>query len=227
MSVEFSTKDYIEILKRSYLFSSLTEDEILSVLSCLDAKKRDYKKDELIIKTGEKADSIAIVLSGSVLITEEDFWGRRNIIAVVKESDTFLEAYLASGEKEVFVNASTQNQTSILFLNFDKLLNVCPSGCKHHNTMLTNLLKTITKKNIILSNKISHLAKRTTREKLISYLSSEAIRHNSNEFDIPFTREELADYLSVDRSGLSTELGKMIKEGLIKTDRKHFILYRD
>ena len=127
MSVEFSTKDYIEILKRSYLFSSLTEDEILSVLSCLDAKKRDYKKDELIIKTGEKADSIAIVLSGSVLITEEDFWGRRNIIAVVKESDTFLEAYLASGEKEVFVNASTQNQTSILFLNFDKLLNVCTS----------------------------------------------------------------------------------------------------
>ena len=85
----------------------------------------------------------------------------------------------------------------------------------------------ISKKNIILSNKISHLAKRTTREKLISYLSSEAIRHNSNEFDIPFTREELADYLSVDRSGLSTELGKMIKEGLIKTDRKHFILYRD
>jgi len=103
-------------------------------------------------------------------------------------------------------------------------LNVCPSACEHHSRIIRNLLGELAEKNLRFGEKLTHMGQRTTRAKLMSYFSAEAQRLGSYEFDIPFSRQQLADYLAVERSGLSLELGKMRSEGLLDFHKSHFIL---
>ncbi|MGL5256190.1 MAG: Crp/Fnr family transcriptional regulator [Proteocatella sp.] len=217
-------KNFIPMLEKTSLFEHISTSNIEFMLNCLSSKVVHYKKDEFILYSGDNIDSLGMVIKGNVLILKEDFWGNRSIISEVSEGFPFAETYafISTIPLEVSVVASTD--CTVLFLNIKKILNTCSASCTFHNKLIENLLTDVAKKNMILTRKIEHMSKKTIREKILSYLSSESQKNNSASFKIPFDRQELADYLSVDRSALSNELSKLMKENIIIFKKNAFTL---
>ena len=169
-------------------------------------------------------ESIGLLLAGSGLIVQEDFWGNRNIVAHLGPGQLCAESIACLPEAVLNVSVITETPCVVLMLQVKRILTTCPTACAHHSRVIRNLLSELARKNLQFHEKLTHMGQRTTREKLLSYLSAEAQRQGGAEFDIPFTRQQLADYLSVERSGLSAELGKMRDEGLLEFHRNHFVL---
>ena len=167
---------YLPILRNSPFFKGLSDNEILSILHCVNATVISKERASYIFRAGDSTEVMGLVVSGCVLVMQEDLWGHRNILS-------------------------------------------------HHQKLIRNLVSVLANKILILNDKITHVGKRTTRDKLLSYLSAESIRHSSLSFDIPFDRQQLADYLCIDRAAMSTEISKLQKEGFIKTNRNHFELF--
>ncbi len=217
-------EEYLTVIKSSSLFSEINYEEIKAILKCLDAGKKNYKKDTIILQRGESVSSIGLILSGSALIIQEDIWGNRNIVTPLHEGETFGTAYATTGINALNVSVVSDSDTTVMYLPVAGILSMCTSACSFHTTLIRNLLTETCRKNLKFSDKITHMAQRTTRAKILSYLSSEAQRSNALEFDIPFSQQDLADYLSVERSGLSVELGKLRDEGIIDYRRNHFVV---
>ena len=194
------------------------------MLSCLDTRMEAFPKEAFLLRTGDTVESIGIVLSGSVLVIQEDIWGNRNILSRAGPAQTFAAAFACAPGSILNVSVIADTPTTVLFLNVKRILHVCPSACSHHSQIIQNLLGELAEKNLRFSEKITHMGQRTTRAKLMSYFSAEAQRLGTYEFDIPFSRQQLADYLAVERSGLSLELGKMRDEGLLDFYKNHFVL---
>lgn len=220
-------KKFLPVLLESELFSGMESDNISSFLECMGAIIRKYSKDEMIFHMGDYTKQIAIILTGSVLTVKEDIWGRRHILAMIKSGETLAESFAAAKESILTVNAIANSDCELLFLNIDKMLSVCSLACDAHNRVIRNLISVLAEKNLMFNEKITHMSRRTTREKLLSYLSSEARIQKSLSFDIPFDRQQLADYLSVERAAMSVELSKLQRDGLLKTKNKHFELFID
>ena len=217
-------KDFLPTLRSSTLFSGISEEELAAMLSCLETKTEDFPKDTFLLRAGDTAESIGLVLSGSVLIVQEDIWGNRNILSKAGAGQTFAAAYACAPGSVLNVSVLAETPVTAIFLNVKRVLNVCPSACEHHSRIIRNLLGELAEKNLRFGEKLTHMGHRTTRAKLMSYLSAEAQRLGTYEFDIPFSRQQLADYLAVERSGLSQELGKMRSEGLLDFHKSHFVL---
>ena len=213
---------YLSILRNSPFFKGLTDDEILSILHCLNATVISKERDSYIFRAGDSTEVMGLVVSGCVLIIQEDIWGHRNILSKCFTGDFFGEPYAASQRAVLNISVVADENCEIIFLNVKRLLVTCPTACDHHQKLIRNMVSVLANKILILNDKITHVGKRTTRDKILSYLSAEAIRHSSLSFDIPFGRQQLADYLGVDRSAMSNELGKMQKDGLIEVKRNHF-----
>ena len=217
-------KEFLPVIRSSSLFSGISETELAAMLACLETREERFPKDTFLLRTGDTAESIGLVLSGSVLVVQEDIWGNRNILSRTAPGQTYAAAFACAPNSVSNVSVVTETPTTVLFLNVKRLLTVCPSACAHHSRIIRNLLSDLAGKNLLLNEKLTHIAQRTTRAKLMSYLSAEAQRLGAYEFDIPFSRQQLADYLAVERSGLSLELGKMRSEGLLDFHKSHFIL---
>ena len=217
-------KDFLSVIRSSSLFSGISEDELPAVLSCLNMRKESFSKDCFLLRVGDTADSIGLVLSGNVLIIQEDIWGNRNILSKAGPGQSFAAAYACAPGSVLNVSVVAETPVTAMFLNENRILNVCSSTCVHHSRIIRNLLGELAEKNLHFSEKLSHMGQRTTRAKLMSYLSAEAQRLGKYEFDISFSRQQLADYLAVERSGLSLELGKMKRDGLLNFHKNHFVL---
>lgn len=215
---------YMDTLLKSSLFSSITADDVDSVLDCLGAIIKKYQKNECILMAGNTTEYIGLLLTGKAIVIQEDYWGGRSVMSAILPGHTFAESYACTPGSVLDVSVYAEAASSVLFLNVQKMLTTCPVTCGRHNQMIRNLLCDLAGKNLRLGEKSKHMSQKTTRDKLLSYLSSEMHRHGSNEFDIPFSRQQLADFLSVDRSGLSTELGRMKNDGLIDFHKSHFVL---
>lgn len=217
-------KEFLPVIRSSSLFSGISETELTATLSCLETREERFPKDTFLLRTGDTAESIGLVLSGSVLVVQEDIWGNRNILSKAGPGQTFAAAYAFAPGSLLNVSVLAETPVTAMFLNVKRVLNVCPSACEHHSRIIRNLLGELAEKNLRFGEKLTHMGQRTTRAKLMSYFSAEAQRLGSYEFDIPFSRQQLADYLAVERSGLSLELGKMRSEGLLDFHKSHFIL---
>ena len=217
-------KDFLHVIRSSQLFSGISENELAIMLSCLDTKKESFPKDAFLLRVGDTAESIGLVLSGSVLIIQEDIWGNRNILSKAGPGQTFAEVFACAPGAVLNVSVEAESAVTVMFLHIRRVLSVCPSACSHHSRIIRNLLGELAEKNLRLNEKLTHMGQRTTRAKLMSYFSAEAQRRGGYEFDIPFSRQQLADYLGVERSGLSLELGKMRDEGLLDFHKSHFLL---
>lgn len=217
-------KEYPQIIRSSTLFSGISEEELTAMLSCLETREERFPKDTFLLRAGDTAESVGLVLSGSVLIVQEDIWGNRNILSKAGAGQTFAAAYACAPGSLLNVSVLAETPVTAMFLNVKRVLNVCPSACEHHSRIIRNLLGELAEKNLRFGEKLTHMGQRTTRAKLMSYLSAEAQRLGTCEFDIPFSRQQLADYLAVERTGLSQELGKMRSEGLLDFHKSHFVL---
>lgn len=217
-------KDFLSVIRASQLFSGISEDELTAMLTCLDTRQTNFPKDTFLMRVGDTADSIGLLLEGSALIIQEDIWGNRNILSKAGPGQTFAAAYACAPGSVLNVSVVAETPVTAMFLNVGRVLNVCPSACAHHSRIIRNLLGELAEKNLRFSEKLTHMGQRTTRAKLMSYFSAEAQRLGKYEFDIPFSRQQLADYLAVERSGLSLELGKMKNDGLLDFHKNHFFL---
>ena len=217
-------KKYISILQRSQLFAGVSEDDIEAMLDCLSAKMHSYKKGEYVLREGEHIDNVMLLASGSLIIQKDDFWGNRSIVNRISAGEMFGEAYATPDSIPILNDVIALEDSDVMFFDFRKILTVCSSACRFHTNVVQNLFFAISEKNRQLVQKLGHMSKRTTRDKLISYLSEQAKRSGSSTFSIPFNRQQLADFLCVDRSAMSNELCKMRDDGLLTFKRNKFSL---
>lgn len=218
-------KKYLKILKKSQLFSGVAEDEIETMLDCLSAELRTYQKGSYVLHQGEYLHHITVLVAGSLLIQKDDFWGNRSIVNKISIGEMFGEAYVAPGSEALLNDVIATEDSAIIFFDVHKILTTCSSACRFHSMVIQNLFYAISVKNRSLVQKLGHMSRRTTREKLLSYLSEQAKKQGTSSFEIPFNRQQLADFLSVDRSAMSNELCKLRDEGLLSFERNRFQLY--
>ncbi len=215
---------YIPILRRTQLFAGVGDEEIKAMLGCLQARTCIYKKGEYVFRHGEHIDNITVLMEGKLHIQRDDYWGNRSIINMISTGEMFGEAYVAPDSGALPNDVVAAEDSVVIFFDVGRILTVCSTACVFHSKVVQNLFYAISDKNRKLVQKLGHMSKRTTREKLISYLSEEAKRQNSGTFMIPFNRQQLADFLSVDRSAMSNELCKMRDEGLLTFEKNRFTL---
>ena len=217
-------KKYFEILQKCPLFLNIEADHLMQILHCLDVKVVSFKKKEVVISEGSPAKYFGIVLCGSVQTVQIDYLGNRSIISGYGPSEMFCESFACAGVENVPVSAVASEDCRVMFVECSKVLCSCAKACSFHRLMIFNLMRDVAEKNIMFHRKIEITSKRSTREKLFTYLLQEAKKNGSNSFNIPYDRQELADYLEVERSGLSSEIGKMRADGLIESRKNHFRL---
>ena len=215
---------YLSILKQTRLFSGVGEEDISAMLTCLDAKLRRYQNGEYVLHQGESVHDIMVLVEGALHIQKDDYWGNSNIIRNIGVGEIFGEAYVAPDSGAALNNVIAVEDSAVIFFEAQKIITTCPSACRFHTAVVQNLFFALSEKNRKLVQKLGHMSKRSTREKLMSYLSEEASRQNSATFVIPFNRQQLADFLSVDRSAMSNELCKMRDDGLIRFAKSEFTL---
>lgn len=220
-------KKYVSVLKKCILFNGLSDDEILASLHCAKARIEETVKEQYILQAGDTTDCIGILLSGAALVIQEDLWGNRNIMDKLELGDFFAEPFAAVPDAVLSVSVVATEQCRIMKIDMNRLLTMCSCACDHHNRLIKNVVTSFAKKTLLFNDKITHMSKRKTRDKLLSYLSAESIRQGSLSFDIPYDRQQLADFLCVERAAMSVELSKLQREGFLKTNHSHFELNAD
>lgn len=218
---------YLKVLRNCSLFRNIEDSNLTKMLTCLGAKVESFDKKYTIIAEGNPAKYIGIMLSGSAQIIRMDYFGNRNIVSGIEASETFCEAFACAEVKAVPVTIVATEPCEIMLIDCSHILHTCSNNCGFHQQLIFNLMKDLATKNIMFHQKIEITSKRSTREKLLSYLTFQAKKAGSNVFDIPFDRQELADYLEVDRSGLSAEISKLRAEGIIECRKNRFELINE
>ena len=217
---------YYNQIKNSPVFFGLSEDELKNMLECFNAHIKNFEDGEFIIRQGEMVKNIYLVLEGAVNIEKDTYWGRRIIVTQLGINDNIALAFVASKNVESSIDAVSVGNTKLLILSYEKCTTMCQNVCTKHRLLINNLFEILSKENIELLQKIENISQKTIRDKLLTYFSNEAKRNKSNIFEIPYNRQDLADYLNIDRSAMSFELSKMQKDGLIKTEKNKFCLIK-
>lgn len=212
-------------LRNTGLFEGIEDGEMETMLKCLGAFSRVYVKDEFLFRRGDRTDCLGVVVRGNVREVREDWWGNRTVLADHGPERTICAEYACtSGLLDVSMVAT--EVTEVMYLDVARVANVCSSSCEFHNRLIKNLMRNLAGASLGMNRRLDQLAKRSTREKICAFLSDQARQAGSNDFVIGMNRQEMADYLGVDRSAMSTELGKLQKEGVIEFRKNHFLLKR-
>ncbi len=214
------------LAKQSAIFDGIGTDNLSALLSCLGAKRRRLARGEALMLTGDKADRIGILLSGALSVSTYDLEGRRTIIKRIGPTEIVAAAQSLSGAEAMSVDVEADEDSDVLLVKTERILSPCENACMFHVRLVRNLMKTLAVKTIELNRKIEILSHRSTQDRLMAYLRSVAQQKGSAEFDIPFDRQQLADYLCVERSALSAEISRLSKLGLITSRKSHFTLHR-
>lgn len=217
-------EQYFSLLSTCPLFADIDPQALPELLRCLQARAAAYRENQPIMLEGDPVRHVGIVLSGAVQVVRDDFYGNRSILTTLTPTQLFAEVFACAGVSVLPVSVIAACDSQVLLLDCRRVSATCPNSCTHHQQLVKNLLHILAAKNLMLNQKLEVTAHRTTREKLMAYLLQEAKRAGSNTFTIPYDRQGLADYLGVDRSAMSTELGKLKKEGLLDCHRSSFVL---
>ena len=215
---------YLSVLRKTRLFAGVEEQEIKAMLSCLNAVMQTYQKGETVLHQGEYINRLMVLASGLVHIQKDDYWGNRSIVSAITPGGMFGESYLSPGSGALANDVVAVEESTVIFFDVTRLLSVCSSACRFHALTVRNLFFALSEKNRQLVSRLDVATQRTTRDKLIAYLSGESAKQGSSSFEIPFNRQQLADYLSVDRSALSSELGRMRDDGMLRFEKNRFEL---
>jgi len=209
-------------LARTPLFRGMSREEGEHILNCLQGERKRFEKGAYILREGDTVRALGLVCSGGVNIERDDFWGNRTILGHAGEGQIFAETYACIPGEPLTVNVVAAAESEILFLDIQKMLTVCANACAFHNKLVRNLLTVTAEKNLRLSSRMAHIAPKSIRGRVMAYLSELSVRQGGQTVTVPFDRQQMADYLGVERSALSGELSKMRKEGLLDVHKNVF-----
>ena len=218
-----NVKENFGVLKSVGLFNGLEVTELETMLGCLGAEVKNVRKGEIILLAGDRPRHVGITLAGQLHIIREDYDGNRSLLAAMTSGDIFAEALCCAGVAESPVTVTADADSSVMLLDFSRILHTCRNSCSFHTKLIENMLSLIAKKNIMLQTRMELVSLKSVRTKVLRYLESFA-PIQGKEIAIPFNREEMADYLCVERSALSHELARMKRDGLIEYRKNIFIL---
>ena len=219
-------KEFFPILQTTSLFFGMKSEDLEAMLGCLGATVVRIAKGDPVFLEGDKAGFVGVVLEGCVQVVRDDFYGNRSILTHAEKGDLFAETFACANIEIMPVSGYAVKDSLIMLLSCQKMLTVCSATCLFHNQLVKNLLKVVAQKNLNLNSKIQFMSQKTTKEKLMAYLLDQAKKNGSPEFTIPFDRQALADFLGVERSAMSAELGKLKKAGILDMKGSHFHLIR-
>ena len=217
-------KKYLEILKKCPLFAEIEEASLLRMLTCLGARIVSFERRETVFAEGERAKYIGLVLTGEVQVEQVDYYGNRSIFSNLQAGEVFGEAFACAEVSSLPVSILASEKTDVMLIDCSHILHTCENNCGFHGRLIYNLMKDLAEKTLRFHERIEVTSKRTTRDKLLAYLTIEARRTGSREVFLPFDRQELADYLEVDRSGLSAEISRLRREGILESHKNRFVL---
>lgn len=217
---------YFDILSTCSLFENVGRDNYDKMLRCFGARIVNIKKGASVFHEGEAATKVGIVLTGTVQTVQDDYFGNRSILSMAGPGQLFAEGFACAGVETMPVSVVATADSQVMLIDCSHIMTMCHNACAFHNQMIRNLLHSVAQSNLQLNQKIEILSKRTTREKVMAYLMSEAKIQGSDSFSIPYDRQELADYLGVERSAMSAVIGKLRDDGYIQVNRRQFHLMR-
>lgn len=222
---EIFLENILKILEKCSLFENFTPEEIESLINCLNYKIHNYNKNDIVLLSGDEITFIGIVLKGELEITRDDAFGNSIILSKISEGDIFAEAIVCSNIGKSPITVTSITNSTIIYLSYNKIINICSNVCTFHTQLISNMLKIIANKNILLNDKIEILLSKSIREKLNIFFSKQVEKNKSTKFKIPYSRLELANFLNVNRSALSRELSNMQNEGLLKFNKNNFEIF--
>jgi len=215
---------YRGVIQNIGLFKGIAPETLASMLDCLQAQTVTYKKGSFVLSAGEKPEYVGALLSGQLQITRDDADGNRTLLTTLAPSDIFAEVFCCAGVDESPVNVMADADSTVMLLQFSRVLHTCPNSCQFHQTLIENMMRQIAQKSLYLQDRIEIIRIKSVRVKVLSYLNTFPVERGRS-FTIPFNREEMADYLCVERSALSHELMRMKQDGLIDYYRNKFTLF--
>jgi cAMP-binding proteins - catabolite gene activator and regulatory subunit of cAMP-dependent protein kinases len=220
-------KEHKLLLQESLLFSGISEEDVKQLVECLSFQKKTIACDTYVFRAEDPIKYIYLIGSGSMHIVDEDFWGNRTIVETMEKHTLFGEAYVLSKTERYLVSVVAAEDSIVFEIDPVSLFELCSKGCSYHIKLLNNTMCILSEKIVRLTGKLRHVVQRTTREKILSYLSQCGVQAQSTSFYIPYSRQQLADYLCVDRSALSHELSKLHNQGVIRYRKNYFELQLD
>lgn len=212
------------LVTRTSLFKGFTSDEVTEIVRCSRASVAYYEQGETVFHAGDKYGRLSLVLQGTLHVLYEDLFGSSTLIERLDPGNLLVPSYALASTEPMSISAVAQKETAALELDAGFVTRQCDKRCSHHMKMLRNIIDIIAEKNVRLTRRTQYLAPKTIRGKLAAYLTDEATMTESSSFTIPLNRQELADFLGVDRSALSAELGRMRREGYFEVKGRHFAL---
>lgn len=213
-----------QTLRNTGLFQGTNDDEISEMVKCLGARSYRYVPGDFIFRSGDSADNLGVVLSGRIEMIKQDWWGNRTVLDTYTAGDVMCTDYACAHGRNMDVSITATEASEVMFFDVSRVTTVCSSSCRFHNRVIRNLVQMLARGSLSMNQRLDHMSKRTTRDKVCALLSDHARLAGSNEFIIPMNRQEMADHLGVDRSALSAELSRMQKDGVIEFSKNHFIL---
>ena len=217
-------KEFYGVLEKCPLFNGIMMEDLTGLLGCLGAQKLTVSKGQVIFREGDAATQLGIVLKGAVQLERQDYYGNRSIVAYIAPGELFCESYAFAGVSALPISAVADEDSVVLLIDARHITVCCGNACAFHSRIIFNMLHLVAVNNLVFDQKIQVTSKRTTREKLMTYLMNQMKLQNTNRFTIPYDRQELADYLEVDRSGLSNEISKLRREGVLESEKNHFTI---
>ena len=217
---------YLAVLQKCPLFEEIAPGEIFSMLKCLGAQVKLFDKKDFLLSEGDAAGHIGLVLEGAVRIEQTDYFGNRSILGRAGPGELFGESFACAGIDTLPLDVTAAESGAAMFLDCGRILRTCTSACTFHQKLVYNLMKIMAQKNLAFHRRFGIAARRTTREKLLAYLAAQAKDTGCASFTIPFDRQQLADHLLVDRSGLCAEISRLRAEGLLECRKNRFTLLR-
>lgn len=214
----------IHLLAGTRLFQGIREHEIEAMLTCLSAEERTYGKDAYIYRAGDVTGRLGVVMEGAVNIIKDDVWGNRKIIENIGGGRIFGETYACLKGEPLMVDVQASERSRILFMDVNRILTTCSSSCDFHNRLIRSLMYVLAGKNLMLTKKMDIITPKSLRERVMVYLSQESVKQGCRTVTVPFNRQQMADYLSVDRSALSAELSRMQRDGVISYEKNRFTI---
>ncbi len=218
--------EYYNELKNTKIFSSATEFECQAMMFCFKTRFKTFAKNSNIINQGDPMDDIVLILKGSALVQNVDNLGDISILMRLKSGHVYGLESAYAGEETYKDSLIAREKTLVMFMNKHRVITPCANRCRRHDIVVKHLMQMVARSNMKLLDKITHLSKKTIRDKLMSYFTTMARKKGSNYFELPYNKTELANYLSIDRSAMSTELTRMKEDGLIDFEKRQFHLLK-